>query len=292
MIKKLRLVFLSLIFVQMLFISGTVFAVDKNQDLLQQIIARGELKVGTAVGYPPFEMTDAKNNYIGFDIDIARFVARNLGVELKVTNVDWQGIIPGLVIGQYDMLISGMTATLERAKKIQFATPYIQVGQKLLINKKRLPKVTSYKELVTKENLIISTGLSNTGHFLAMNLFPKAQFRPTSDVEAAQDVIFGKADIGIFDGPFAQKYLNTYGTKVYSTNDLLSAEPLAIGVRQGVETLMFMNWLNTCMYHLNEITIVNKELMEEFDLDKSFMGKKFYDALYHKWFVVWLKGDE
>ncbi len=269
--------------------SNTIFAASDNKDMLNEILNRRVLKVGTSVGYAPFEIADVENNYVGFDIDVARFAARHLGVKIEIINVDWAGIIPGLAIGQYDILISAMTATLERAKKIQFTTPYIQIGQKLLINRARHPNVKTYKDLVTKDKLVIATGLTTTGYFLAKNLFPKATFRTMGDPEAAQDVVFGKADLGIFDGPFAQRYLNTYPKKVYSTNDVLSAEPLAIGIRQGLDTVMFLNWMNACIYHLKEVTIVNEELMKEFKLDKSFMGKKFYDALYHKWFVSWLK---
>ena len=265
---------------------------DAQQDLLQAILKRGELHVGTSMSYPPFEMTDPDGKFIGFDMDVSRHMAKELGVKIKFTNVDWAGIISGLMVGNYDVVLSGMTATLKRATRIQFADPYFSVGQALLINKKKLPGITTYKDLENRAGITIATSLGTTGEFLARNLFPKADIRTVTAVEAATDVVLGKSHAMLFDEPFVRRYLNTNADRVYSTGESLSAEPLAMGVRQGLETQTFLRWLDLYVYQLRNITLVNEELMKEFDLDKKFMGKSFYEALKYKWFNVWLKATE
>ena len=84
----------------------------------------------------PFEMTNQKGRYVGFDIDIAIEMAKAMGVKFVPVNAAWDDIIPSLITSKFDIIISGMTITQERNLKICFADPYIIVGQTILVNKK------------------------------------------------------------------------------------------------------------------------------------------------------------
>ena len=118
-----------------------------KKSTLESILKKGELWVGFESGYMPFEMTNQKGRYVGFDIDIAKEIAKAMGVKFVPINTDWVDIIPSLVTGKFDIIMSGMTVTQERNLKINFADPYIIVGQTILINKKNEGIIKSYKDL-------------------------------------------------------------------------------------------------------------------------------------------------
>jgi len=100
-----------------------------KQSTLEEILQRGELRVGFEAGYVPFEMTDKKGNFVGFDIDMAKEMAKAMGVKFVPVNTAWDGIIPALLTKKFDIIMSGMTITQERNLKINFCDPYIVVGQ-------------------------------------------------------------------------------------------------------------------------------------------------------------------
>ena len=146
-------------------LSGSVWGADINlakNSTLEQILQKGELRVGFEAGYMPFEMTDKKGEFVGFDIDIAKMMAKAMGVKFVPVNTAWDGIIPSLITGKFDIIMSGMTVTQERNLKVNFADPYIVVGQAILLNKKHEGAVTSYKDL-NDAKFIVTSKLGTTG---------------------------------------------------------------------------------------------------------------------------------
>ncbi len=105
-------------------------------DTLDDILDRGTLRVGMEPGYMPFEMTNKKGEIVGFDVDMAKHMAKAMGVKLELVSTAWDGIIPALITKKFDILMSGMTLTQGRNLKISFAKPYIVIGQSILIDKK------------------------------------------------------------------------------------------------------------------------------------------------------------
>lgn len=98
--------------------------------------AAEKLRVGSDMTYPPFEFVDEKTRQpAGFDIDFIKAVGEAMGVDIELMNVAWDGIIPGLLAGHYDMLISAMTITEERAQAIDFTDPYFATGQVIAVRK-------------------------------------------------------------------------------------------------------------------------------------------------------------
>ncbi|MDJ0912920.1 MAG: transporter substrate-binding domain-containing protein, partial [Desulfobacterales bacterium] len=96
-----------------------------KKSTIQKILSRGELRVGFESGYVPFEMTNKKGEFIGFDMDYGRRLAKAMGVKFVPVNTAWDGIIPALVTDKFDIIMGGMTITQERNLKISFADPYI-----------------------------------------------------------------------------------------------------------------------------------------------------------------------
>ena len=150
---------------------SSVFCSDielAKKSTLETILKKGELWVGFDSGYMPFEMTNQKGRYVGFDIDMAKEMAKVMGVKFVPVNTAWDDIIPSLITGKFDIIISGITVTQERNLKISFADPYIIVGQTILIDKKHEKKIKSYKDL-NDPKYIVTSQSGTTGEQAAKN---------------------------------------------------------------------------------------------------------------------------
>jgi len=263
--KKKLFCLLTALFILFMIASSFAGASDielAKKSTLEKILKRGELLVGTESGYPPFEMTDKKGRIIGFDIDLAKEMAKAMGVKLKVINTAFDGIIPALATKKFDIIISGMTVTQERNLKINFSAPYIVVGQTILLNKKHEGKIISYKQL-NDAKYIITSKLGTTGEQSVKRLMPKAQYKSFEEsATAALEVVGNKADAMVYDLPFCISFIATQGRKnLVFLDEPFTYEPLAFGIRKGDPD--FLNWLDNFL----------KQLKND--------GR--YDRIYDKW---------
>ena len=214
---------------------------------LEEILKRGELRVGMEAGYQPFEMQDAKGNIVGFDVDVAYEMGKAIfgkGGEKKVKliNTAWEGIIPALMTHKFDIIMSGMTALQSRNLKVNFCDPVYYIGQCLLINKKDAGKYKSYKDL-NKKGMIITSKLGVTGAFTAEKLMPKATLRLfKTEAEPALQVANELADAFIYDEPQVRVFAAMYKKNTIGLFEPLTYEPLAWAIRKGDPD--FLNWLN------------------------------------------------
>ena len=95
---------------------------------LADIVKRGELRVAVQSGAAPYAFVDKNGNHAGSMVDFAREMAKRMGVELKILDFDWDGLIPALLSGKADILAADMTPTLKRALKITFCDPWYYVA--------------------------------------------------------------------------------------------------------------------------------------------------------------------
>jgi polar amino acid transport system substrate-binding protein len=239
-------------------------------DTLDDILERGTLRVGMEPGYMPFEMTNKKGEIIGFDVDMAKRIAKAMGVKLELVSTAWDGIIPALITKKYDMIMSGMTLTQERNLKISFANPYIVIGQSILVDKKLAGEVKSYSDLNNKKYTVASK-LGTTGEQATKRMIPKATYISfETEQEGVMDLLNGKVDAFVYDLPFnAIAFAEKGQGKVVLLDDPFTYEPLAWAVNRG--NADFLNWLNNFLAQAkNDGT---------------------YDKIYKKWFLSdeWLK---
>jgi polar amino acid transport system substrate-binding protein len=214
-----------------------------KESTLEKILQKGELRVGFEAGYMPFEMTDQKGNFVGFDIDMAKEMAKAMGVKFVPVNTAWDGIIPALLTDKFDIIMSGMTTTQERNLKINFADPYIIVGQTILLNKKHEGKVESYKDL-NNSKYIVTSKLGTTGEQAVKRMIPRCTYKSfETETEAALEVVNGKADAFVYDLPYCVVFNAQQGAgKLVFLDKPFTFEPLAWAINKGDPD--FMNWLN------------------------------------------------
>ncbi len=99
---------------------GASAAVD---DLLEEIMARGTIRISTDPNYAPQSFLDESGNFVGFDVDVAKEIARRLGVEVEFVTPDWDLITAGHWGDQWDMSVGSMTVTTARQEVLKFASP-------------------------------------------------------------------------------------------------------------------------------------------------------------------------
>ncbi len=235
-----------------------------KKSTIEKILKRGELRVGFESGYVPFEMTDKKGNFIGFDMDYARRMAKEMKVKFVPVNTEWDGIIPALMTDKIDIIMCGMTITQERNLRINFAEPYIVVGQTILLNKKHEGKVKSYKDL-NDPKYILTSRLGTTGEQAIKRYMPKATYKSfQTEAEAGLEVINGKADALVYDLPYCGYLFGSQGKgKTVFLDTPFTYEPLAWAINKGDPD--FLNWLNNFL--------------------RQTRGDGFYDRLYQKWII-------
>ena len=209
---------------------------------LNQIVKRNKLIVGMEVSFFPFEYANEKGEPIGFDVDIAQLIAKELGVEIEIRDMEFAGLIPSLQGGKIDMIISGMTRTLTRSKTVSFSQPYFETGLCALISKKRAPNVQDAKELNSADR-ILAVKLGTTGDLITGKLFPKAQVnRYKEETACVREVVTGRADAFFYDQLSISKHHKENPDSTRALLKPFTYEPFSIAIRKGDAD--FLNWLN------------------------------------------------
>ena len=216
---------------------------EKTPSLIDGIVKRGELQVGLNAGYFPFEVQTSKGSIVGLDVALAEEMAKELGVKLKVVNTAWDGIIPSLMTNKFDMVISGMTITLERAQKVAFSDPYFYTGQSVLLKKSHQGKITDILQM-NSPNYTVAVMLGTTGQFAVEKMLPKSTIKVfKQEADGATEVVRGRADAFVFDQPMVLQFYRKFGeNKVALLKEPFTYEPLGIAVRRGDPDAIF--WLN------------------------------------------------
>tara|TARA_Y100001933_G_scaffold256161_1_gene300349 strand:+ start:366 stop:1190 length:825 start_codon:yes stop_codon:yes gene_type:complete len=235
-----------------------------RKSTLESVIQNGTLRVGLEAGYMPFEMTDQKGNIVGFDVDMVKEMAKAMGVKLEIINTAWDGIMPGLLSNKYDLIASGMTVNQERNLKVNFADPYIIVGQTALISKKYADEIKSWRDL-NDPKYTITSKLGTTGEQAAKRLFPKATYKSFEmEDQAMLEAMNGKATATVYDLPMTSIFYAQHGEKagMKFLNKPFTYEPLGWAINKGDPD--FLNWLNNFL--------------------RQMKNDGRYDRIYNKWF--------
>ncbi len=171
-----------------------------RQDLLDQVMAAGKLVVSTDSDYPPQSYTDEAGELAGFDVDVAKEVARRLGVEIEFVTPDWDVITAGQWGGRWDVSIGSMTPTEARAKVLWFTDPYYFTPASFAVHTENTTiqtvddlagKTVGLGTATTYEDYLKGT-LSIMGGEVAYGPPPNIKIRPyLTDADALKDMKLG-----------------------------------------------------------------------------------------------------
>ena len=160
--------------------------------VVDDIKSRGVLRSGLST-FVPWAMRDKQGNLIGFELDVGRRLAADLGVKHEPVPTAWDGIIPALLSGGFDMIIGGMTATPARAESVDFTEAYSFTGVAMVANKKTAPGLTS-ADAFNKPNFTLVARRGTNAVNVVQQMLPLATLRQfDDDAQALQELLNGNA---------------------------------------------------------------------------------------------------
>lgn len=190
----------------MVYINPTAHA-EQNQTW-EKIKERGELRVGLSADYAPMEFehtVNGKTEYAGVDIDLAKKIAKDNNLKLKIVNMSFDSLLGALKTGKIDIIISGMTSTPERKKQVDFSDSYMMTKNIMLVKK---DKVSEYKDIKDFNNKKVGAQKGTEQEKIAQTEIENASITSLSRLP---DVILalksGKVEGAVVEKTVAEAYL-------------------------------------------------------------------------------------
>ena len=245
--------------------AGPLGASETRQELSEEstlatVIDKNKLRVGFST-FVPWAMKDKKGGYTGFEIEVAKQLAADMGVEVQFVPTKWSGIIPALLTGKFDIIIGGMGITPERNLKVNFTNPYEFTGMSVVANQK-LAGGKMGLEAYNDAKMTVVARIGTTAAAAAKKFLPKAQIRLFDDEgQALQEVLNNRAAAMVASQPFPEFQTIKYADKLFLPLEgkTFTKEPIGFAIRKG--DIDFLNYLN------NWILVKNSDgwLQERYD---------------------------
>lgn len=190
----------------MVYINPTAHA--EQDQAWEKIKERGELRVGLSADYAPMEFehtVNGKTEYAGVDIDLAKKIAKDNNLKLKIVNMSFDSLLGALKTGKIDIIISGMTSTPERKKQVDFSDSYMMTKNIMLVKK---DKVNEYKDIKDFNNKKVGAQKGTEQEKIAQTEIENASITSLSRLP---DFILalksGKVEGAVVEKPVAEAYL-------------------------------------------------------------------------------------
>ncbi|MTI49940.1 MAG: transporter substrate-binding domain-containing protein [Firmicutes bacterium] len=192
--------------------------VNKQESQLEAIKASGKIVLGTSADYPPYEFhkeIDGKDEIVGFDIEIAKEIAKDLEVELVIKDMKFEGLLAALDSGNVDFVVAGMTPTPDREENVDFSKIYHRTVQALVVKKDNVENITSLQELEGKK---IGAQKGSIQQEIATEQIPGGQIKALGKVsDLMLELKYGKIDAVVVEIGVAKAYVS-------KNSDLLVSE--------------------------------------------------------------------
>lgn len=189
---------------------------------LEGIKNKGKIILGTSADYPPFEthmMIDGEDSIVGFDIEIAKYIADELGVELEIKDMDFDKLLGGLSTGMLDIVIAGMNPDPKRAEEVNFTDIYYESHHAVLVHKDDASKITKIEDLNGKS---IGVQIGSTQEEIAKATIDNADILSlNTNPDIVMNLKTRKIDCAIMEEPVARSFAK-------ANDDLMVVEGIAI----------------------------------------------------------------
>ena len=209
-----------------------------HADLLDDVKAAKKIRVAIDLGVPPYGMTDGKMNPTGSDVETARLLAKDLGVELEIVQTTGANRIPFLQTGKADLVISSLSVTPEREKVIDFSVPYAQI-QSVVAGPKTVA-IKSFEDLAGKR---LASTRGTTNDKLVTEGAKGAQIvRFDDDATLITAIASGQVEIAATSPALIKAIRDSAPQRDIEVKFVMSSFPLGIGMRKGEPKLQ--GWVN------------------------------------------------
>lgn len=213
-----------------------------SSPVIDRIMDRGELVVGTMGKMPPLNMTTKDGELIGMEVDLAKSIAAAMGVRYRFETMAFSELLPALQAGKVDMVLSGMTITPERNLKVAFVGPYFQSGKAFLTKIKTIAEADEAADINRPDTKLVALK-GSTSQAFAEKFIPKATLWTAADYdEAVEMVLNDKVHAMIADYPICVVSVFRYpDAGLLGVVTPITYEPIGIAVPAGDPLLI--NWL-------------------------------------------------
>ncbi len=217
------------------------------EDTLGQVMQAGVLRIGVTPTLPPGAMRAKDGSLIGFEIDIATRLAEEIGVKAEFVPTVWDGLIPGLLGNQVDIIISVMSMTPARNLTVNFSDSYSGTGMYLTANTGNSAGLSTVEDF-NKPEITIAVMRGSTTATVAQRFFPNAEIRQLDDQALmVQEVVNGNANAFLASAPRPQfEVLANPDKLAIAIEDPLSQSAEGMAIRKGDPD--FLNFLNNWIF--------------------------------------------
>ncbi|GMG67948.1 ABC transporter substrate-binding protein/permease [Tetragenococcus halophilus] len=237
----------------------TVQAQEDNS--LQNVLDSGTLTVGTSADNPPKEyirMNDGQEEIVGFDIDVAERIAEELGVELEITNMKFDGLIPSVQEGEFDMALAGFNPTPEREEVVSFSDSYHDLPFVILTTKDKEDTFNSIESLAGQE---VAAQKGSTQETILNDYIEEARPVALGKLpEVISEINAGTVDAGVVGYLSARNYLDTYPNLTIADIDI------EVPAEETAQTIAFPKESQALITEVNQIIAEMQESGEIDDL--------------------------
>lgn len=219
--------------------------------VIDRIVQRGELRVGTSGTQPPLSATTKDGKIIGFDVDLAGELAKEMSVRLTLVPMQFAELMPSLERGEVDMVLSGLTITPERNLKVAFVGPYLLSGMSLLTKQPTMAKLRHAEDIDTAK-VKLAALRSSTAETFAREKLPHAKLVLVDTLDDGVDQVRkGKVDALLADHPFCLVVVSRYKNDHFET----LRTPFtfdALGIALPPSDPLLVNWTQNTLADLDD----------------------------------------
>lgn len=221
---------------------------SQDKDLLGRIQEKGEIIVAMEGTWAPWTYHDENDKLVGFDTEVAEKIAEKLGVKAVFVEGEWDGLLAGLEVGRYDIMVNGVEVTDERSAKYDFTEPYAYIRTALVINEDNA-EITSFEDLDGKTT---ANSINSTYMYLAEGYGATVLGVDTLD-QTMDMVLSGRADATLNAEVSVYDYMSVHTDaklKVAALTD--DASLVSIPIRKGEDSDSLREAINKAIEELRE----------------------------------------
>lgn len=199
-------------------------------DTLAAIKEKGVLTIGLDDTFPPMEYRNDKNELVGFDIDFAEAIGKELGVKVNYVPSAWDGILPGLDAERFDIVLSSMNVTDERKKQVDFVE-YFGAGQIVAVKAGNPLNIQSVEDLKGK---VVGVQMGSTGETAADSIEGTKEVKKyNANTDVFNDMGLGRVDAAVIGEMVGRYYMTTRPGAFEVVGDAFQVQPMGIAIRKG-----------------------------------------------------------
>ena len=246
---------------------GLISCGKKEEDKLTQIKENGKLVVGLSADYAPYEFhiinEAGEDEIVGFDVDIAEEIAKDMGVELEIKDMNFDTLVAGVATGKVDMVISGMTPDEERKKSVDFSDIYYVAEHGFLVKAENKDKYKTFADLKGQK---VGAQMGAIQEGIAKDNIPEADVQLLSNVnDLVLSLKSGKIEALVVELPVAEMIVKNNPELVVGEEKVKDTEGgSAVAVQKDQQALL--DSINSTIKRIQDENLLDQFIIDANDL--------------------------